>query len=353
MELPWCADKKGEIYTGNLDLIVTHYKEPWCVGRKLFDTIALQRAICFDDVSVILVNDGEENELPAECFEGYPYEIHQISIPHGGVSKARNAGLDHSTADWVMFCDFDDCFSSIFALHLVFSGMEEDKWDLLRGSFVEETMDNDGALHLVTHDDDTVFVHAKAMRRQFLIDNHLRFHEALSIHEDGYFNTLVYILSKGRQQKINNPIYLWAWNSNSVVRKDDSDDYVLETYDHLMKQRIALTDALIERQMPEEVLMTVIKTVTDSYYDFQQHTWRLPKNKSKVERAERWFAAYLKRFAKYYATANVIQIGEIAALSRARNLMKKTMLMESETLKHWLEHIMHDVRPIPHDEQGV
>ena len=100
-------------------------------------------------------------------------------------------------------------------------------------------------------------------------------------------------------------------------------------------------------------MLTVIKTVMDSYYDFQQHDWRLPRNKARKERAERWFCAYLKRFAKFYAKANVKQISEVAAISRARCLMQKTMLMESETLKQWLEHIMNDVRPIPLDEQGV
>lgn len=344
---------KGEIYTGSLDLIVTHFNEPWSLGKKLFDTIALQRDINIDDVSVILVNDGEGNELPAECFEGYPYEIHQMSIPHGGVSRARNAGLDASTADYVMFCDFDDCFASIFALHLIFCGIMEDKYDLIRGAFTEETMDDEGQVHLISHEDDSVFVHGKVMRRQFLLDNGIRFHDKLTIHEDGYFNVLTYSLSGDRKTKINTTIYLWAWNGNSIVRKDRADDYVLCTYDHLMRQRIALTEAFIQRQMPKETLLTVVKTVCDSYYDFQQHTWKLPKNKSKVERAERWFCAYLKRYAKFYMEADVKQVAEVAALSRARVLMQKTMLMESETLKQWLEHIMSDVRPIPMEEQDV
>jgi len=315
--------------------------------------LAMQRDIRFEDVGVILVNDGEENELPAECFGGYPFEIHQISIPHGGVSKARNAGLDYSNADYVMFCDFDDCFSSVFGLHLIFCGMAEDKWDLMRATFAEETMDDEGQIHLVSHDEDTVFVHGKIMRRKFLVDNNIRFHEKLSIHEDGFFNVLTYALSGDRKTKINTSIYVWCWNDQSVVRNNHANDYVLYTYDHLMKQRIALTDEFIKRQKAEETMLTVIKTVCDSYYDFQQHEWRLPKNKSKVERAERWFCAYLKRFAKFYATANVKQISEVAILSRARVLKNQTMLMESETLKQWLEHIMNDVRPIPLEEQGV
>ena len=275
------SDKKGEIYTGSLDLIVTHYKEPWSVGKKFFDMLALQRDINFGDVSVILVNDGEENELAGNWTKQYPYEICQISIPHGGVSRARNAGLDHSTADYVMFCDFDDTFLSALSLHLIFCGIAEDKWDLIRGSFMEETADDEGNLHLVPHDDDTTFIHGKVMRRKFLLDNGIRFHDALTIHEDGYFNSLVYCIakSKGQEQKIKTPMYLWVWNENSVVRKDKSEDYVLQTYDHLMKQRTALTDAFIERQMADETLLTVVKTVCDSYYDFQQHTWKLPRNK--------------------------------------------------------------------------
>ena len=315
--------------------------------------LALQRNINWDDVGVILVNDGEENELVGHWVNQYPYSIYQMSIPHGGVSKARNAGLDESDADYVMFCDFDDMFSSVFGLHLIFCGIAEDKWDLIRATFVEETKDADGVIHLVPHDDDTVFVHGKVMRRQFLLDNGIRFHDKLTIHEDGYFNVLTNALAKDRKTKINTPVYLWAWNDNSVVRKDRSDDYILQTYDHLIRQRIALTDAFAERNLPDETMLTVIKTVCDCYYDAQQHTWRLPKNKSKVERAERWFAAYLKRFAHIYAKANVKQVGQVAAMSRTRVVAQGTMLMETETIGDWLKHIMNDVRPIPVEEQNV
>ena len=344
---------KGEIYTGSLDIIITHYKEPWNLGRKLFDSIAMQKDIRFDDVGVILVNDGEEHELPAECFEGYPYEIHQTSIPHGGVSKARNAGLDMATADWVMFCDFDDMFSSVFSLHLIFAAIAEDKGNLIRATFTEETMDDDGNIHLVSHNDDAVFVHGKVMRREWLKEQGIRFHEKLSIHEDGFFNVLVYTLAKESEQKIQTPIYLWAWNGQSVVRKDNSKDYILDTYSHLMRQRMALTEEFIRRERPEDAVRTVVKTICDSYYDFQKHEWRTQKNKSRYERAERWFCAYLKRYAGIYAKADLVLISDVASIARTRVTRERAMLMESETLKDWLNHIMNDVRPIPEEEIDV
>ena len=344
---------KGEIYTGSLDIIITHYKEPGVLGRNLFDSIEMQRDFRFDDLGVILVNDGEDYELDEEYFGGYHYRIHQMSIPHGGVSKARNAGLDASTADWVMFCDFDDMFTSVFSLHLIFAAIAEDKGNLIRATFTEETMDNDGNIHLVSHNDDAVFVHGKVMRREWLKEQGIRFHEKLSIHEDGFFNVLVYTLARETEQKIQTPIYLWAWNGQSVVRKDNSKDYILDTYSHLMRQRMALTEEFIRRERPDDAVRTVAKTVMDSYYDFQKHEWRTQKNKSRMERAERWFCAYLKRYAGIYAKADLILISDVASIARVRVTRERAMLMESETLKDWLNHIMDDVRPIPEEEIDV
>ena len=160
----------------NLDIIVTHYKEPWIVGKGLFDSIAMQRMVNFDDIRVILVNDGEENAFAELNPYEYPFIIQQMSIPHGGVSKARNAGLDASDADWVMFCDFDDGFSNIYGLYLIFCAMNEDKYDTLWSCFTEETKDENGKMVLVNHDRDWVFIHGKAHRRQYLVDKGIRFH---------------------------------------------------------------------------------------------------------------------------------------------------------------------------------
>lgn len=345
---------KGEIDTGSLDLIVTHYHEPWELGKPMFDVLALQRNIDFNDVGVILVNDGEENALPAECFEGYPFEIHQISIPHGGVSKARNAGLDASVADWVMFCDFDDSFSSLFGLHLIFAAMQEDSCDTLWSCFTEEALGDDGVMHLVAHERDYVFVHGKAHRRKFLVDNNIRFHDKLTIHEDAFFNVLAQKLAgEDRIASIKTPIYVWKWNANSVVRKDNSDDYVFDTYDHLMRQKIALTEEFIRRERTEDAMELIIKTVVDVYYDCQNPNWRLPKNKDRLHKVENWFAAYLKRYASFYVKADTKVIAGMAKMVRDDRMKQGRFLMEFETIGDWLKHIMETAKPIPKEWQNV
>jgi len=335
-------------------LIITHYKEPWSVGKPMFETLKLQRMVNFDDVGVILVNDGEENELPQECFDGYPFSICQMSIPKGGVSKARNAGLDASTADWVMFCDFDDCFSNIMGLYLIFCAMHEDKYDTLWSNFTEETRNKDGKLILVPHGRDFVFVHGKAHRRQFLVDNNLRFHDKLTIHEDAYFNILVQtIAADDRIGSIQTPFYLWKWNDDSVVRRDNSDDYILDTYDHLMRQKMAIMESLIERKMAKEAVLVVAKTVIDVYYDCQQSTWRVPAVRSKVHKAENWFAAFLKRYAAFYQKADIKVIAGLAKSCREHTLNKGTFFMEAETLEEFLKRIIKDAKPVPKWEQNV
>lgn len=337
-----------------LDIIVTHYQEPWETGRKLFDSIGIQECVDFDDINVILVNDGEGHELPEWCFKDYPFSIHQMSIPKGGVSKARNAGLDASTADWVMFCDFDDCFSSIFALYTIFCAMNEDKYDTLWSSFTEETKDPQGNIVLVAHEHDYVFIHGKAHRRQYLVENGIRFHEKLTIHEDVFFNMLAQRIAKPeRVAGIKTPIYLWRWNPKSVVRKDDAEDYILLTYDHLIRQRIALTEEFLKRGMNEMAMISIIKTVIDGYYDCQQITWRKPENKNLVRKAENWYAAYLKRYAGLYCKADPKQIAGMVKSCRENTMKKGTFLLEAETLNDFLKRITETAKPIPKWEQNV
>ena len=339
-----------------LDIIVTHYQEPFRVGVPLLNSIAMQRMVNFEDITVRIVNDGEGYELcEADLMQYYPYRIEQMSIPKGGVSKARNAGLDASTADWVMFCDFDDLFSSVFALHMIFCAMNEDRFDTLWSAFTEETKDPSGKMVLVAHEkQDYVFIHGKAHRRQYLIENGIRFHPKLTVHEDVFFTMMALKLCKPeRIAAIKTPIYCWRWNDNSVVRKDNSEDYILDTYDHLIRQRIALTEEFLKRGMMDDAITAIVKTVCDSYYDSQQVTWQKPENLTKVRKAENWFAAYLKRYANYYVKANPRLTATVANASRTNAVKKGNLYMERETLKDWLQHIMDTAKPIPVYEQNV
>jgi len=323
-----------------LSILITRYKESWDICRSMFDSIALQRGISFDDVEVIVVNDGRDKLLTGREFNGYPFHVKYLPMPeHGGISRARNYGLDHSTGDYVMFCDIDDMFLNSCGLYLIFGAMHEG-YDSIGSSFIEEHFDKDGTYKIIRHDKDNTFVHGKVFRRQFLIDENIRFKDELTIHEDGYFNLIAAVVSKERKE-ITTPFYLWKCNKESTVRKDPI-NYVLKTYDHLMKAREAISDELNARGEVDKYIDSVCKTVIDSYYDFNKPNYLDPKNKELVEKAEKAFKSYYLKFRQDYLEANINRIAEIKFVSYSQ-AFTNGMRVEQRTISEWLTHIMKEV----------
>jgi glycosyltransferase involved in cell wall biosynthesis len=70
---------------------------------------SLQKQTC-EDLEIILVDDGSTDGSGALCDE-YAAADPRIRVVHkenGGLSSARNAGLDVATGQWVLFVDGDD-----------------------------------------------------------------------------------------------------------------------------------------------------------------------------------------------------------------------------------------------------
>lgn len=89
-----------------LSIIVPIYNvEPYL--RRCIDSILAQT---FTDFELILVDDGSPDNCPAICDE-YAEKDPRIVVIHkqnGGLSDARNAGLDIARGDYIGFVDSDD-----------------------------------------------------------------------------------------------------------------------------------------------------------------------------------------------------------------------------------------------------
>ena len=70
-------------------------------------SILAQRYDCFE---VILVDDGSSDNSLAHChdFAQADKRISVIALPHSGVSRARNAGIEQARGDYMLFIDADD-----------------------------------------------------------------------------------------------------------------------------------------------------------------------------------------------------------------------------------------------------
>ena len=286
-----------------------------------------------------MVNDGEDVVFDTHSWL-FPFPTEYYVKPHGGVSAARNYALDKSVADYVMFCDCDDSFANIYGLHFLFEKMESG-YDAITSIFLVEYMD-DGKLNVTYKDKDVTFVHGKAYRRQYLVDNNLRWKPELTIHEDGYFNCLAIMLTDNKT-KIDTPFYTWKWRADSVASKED-DTFVLRTYKNVMDARIALTKEAKRRGRHEDARGFIAKTVLDSYYDFNKTIALMPENKKLVEKAEREFRRFYMKYRAEYNACTVDQIAQVAAIARME-AYNKGFKLEQRTLSEWLNHIVYEVKP--------
>ena len=323
-----------------LEIIIPHYKEPWDTCWYLFNSLAMQRNVPWDEIGVIVVNDGDDPTLDDADWSAYPFRVRYMKKPHGGVSAARNYGLDHSEAEYIMFCDIDDGFLNNYGLHMLMSAVAEG-FDYLIGAFAEEAQSTDNkTITLVGHQGDMTFVHGKMYRKEFLTKYNLRFDEEMTIHEDGYFNALVYAtakVEKAKIKKIDTPFYLWCWNNNSVVRSN-KEDFVLKTYPKLIQTRIGLSRQLKERGYQEEYETSVCLTVLNSYYDHQKSSYLQAKNYRYRQIAEKAFKSYWDEFKKTFYDQTNKTISELAKAAR-ETACQNGLLMENETLKEFLKRI--------------
>lgn len=80
------------------------------VEQYLSDCIRSILCQTYKDFELILVDDGSPDRSGEICdrYAEQDARIRVIHQPNGGVSRARNVGLDHARGEWVCFIDADD-----------------------------------------------------------------------------------------------------------------------------------------------------------------------------------------------------------------------------------------------------
>lgn len=75
----------------------------------------------YKNIEIILVDDGSPDHSPQMCDE-YAQKDSRIKVIHkknGGLSSARNAGIDAATGEYIMFIDSDDFIEPIMVEKLL------------------------------------------------------------------------------------------------------------------------------------------------------------------------------------------------------------------------------------------
>ena len=312
-----------------LDIIVPHYKESWDVVHNLFDMLNLQRDVDFNKISVYLVNDGIENEFPAEYFENRPYHVEQISIPHAGVSTARNTGLKAATREWVMFCDCDDMFSNVYSLREYLNVLPAPEYDILWAEFYSEDSTQEKTLITPCKRLHEVFPHGKVYRRKYLLDNDIWFNTELAFNEDSEFNAIALNLTPYKRiGKIvtHEPPYIWMCREGSTTHSRP-DRHEVALCDHY-KRNISVCKVFKEK-VPNHYNNMVARTVLDTFY-----TLNIPVLTEKLQAVKTDFAHWFQDHKKAYYAADKQLLPEMRRMARME--YKSEDFRDDITLDQWL-----------------
>lgn len=194
--------------------------------RRCVDSILVQT---FTDFELLLIDDGSADGSSAICDEYAENDnrVHVFHKPNGGVSSARNLGLNHARGEWVTFVDADDWIDITF-LWKMLEKAKSDKADVVMCDFtfcfpvserVLKTYDwNEQGLAGLSEFISTVWtcLCGTIQKKRIYDDNHFQSPQGISYCED--FHLIVRLCSKAKKiVKVNKPLYYYRQQLESTT----------------------------------------------------------------------------------------------------------------------------------------
>ena len=213
------------------------------VEKYLRDCVDSVLAQTYTDLEIILVDDGSPDNCGAICDE-YAARDSRIKVIHkenGGLSDARNAGLDIARGEYIYFVDSDDYIKPETVKRLV-KRCEQENADIVycnAETVYEDFEDKDyieniirknnyrtakGAAVLAAHlkhDDYWACAYLHLLRRDFIEKNDLRFLKGI-MHEDELFTPVAYVRAE-RVAYIDEALYVRRLRAGSIISEKDSE----------------------------------------------------------------------------------------------------------------------------------
>lgn len=242
-----------------------------------------------DGIECILVDDcGTDNSVAlAKMFiDDYTGNIKFSLISHkknGGLSSARNTGIENASGEYLYFLDSDDEISpNCMEIMWKFISMYG-KVDMVQGSFFETgreyrtlsryrfpKMTNDRKQiksFLLTFAGDIIGAQSRLIRKDILIRHHLFFKEGI-IHEDNYWT---FFLAKYIKSMAFCPVrtYYHRCNLNSITVNVNVPKETL-AYKTIITDLSANIDPLLPGRQKELILDTLLTALSEHFYENDQ-----------------------------------------------------------------------------------
>lgn len=228
----------------------------YCSEKHISDCVKSILAQKYSDFELLLIDDGSPDSSGRICDE-YAEQDNRIQVlhkPNGGVSSARNAGLEMAKGDYIFFVDCDDYIEPDYISAMVSAVKERSGYGHIWCCFQTVTgyQYENAVPNLQSDEPYLIFDRAQIMdlhqmwldtgpcnklyRRSVLMERDIRFPEDLSLGEDWLFN-LAYLdaVVSTKILVITKPLYNYVRSGKESLDEGYRPD-MLEIYQHLNRE---------------------------------------------------------------------------------------------------------------------
>lgn len=224
----------------------------------------------YKDIEIILVDDGSPDNCPFLC-EEYKKKDSRIRVIHkknGGLSDARNKGLEEATGEYVLFVDSDDYIELDSCMKFVNILSKNKNIDVIIGNAIKildsysEIISHTSRNHFVISGKEflkkellnnsmKMMVWLNLYKKEFLLKNSLFFKKGL-LHEDEDFTPRIFLKAKSILPT-NIIFYNYIIRENSITTKKNQ----IKNLEHVYK--ICQNLNLIYNELEDIQLKKILK----------------------------------------------------------------------------------------------
>ena len=268
-----------------ISVIVPAYNAEKTLHRCV-DSILAQT---FEDFELILVDDGSKDSSGRICDE-YAAKDSRIRVVHksnGGVSSARNAGLDIASGEYVAFIDSDDYIDNDYLLSftrynadLIVSGattISNNKTITIQSHSLNGSIFKSSFQEIISEHSDRVYIRApwsKAFSNAIIKKHNIRFDNRIRYAED-YLFTLTFI------KYSNNISFVQSYGYNYIIPQCSGKYRVeIKDYKYGIKSTIRILKSISDiSDISNEFKKIIDMNKTLHYVAFYDYTKTLPFSK--------------------------------------------------------------------------
>lgn len=227
----------------------------------------------YNDFELLLVDDGSTDGSGLIC-DDYVAKDSRVRVfhkPNGGVSSARNLGMDNALGEWIAFCDADD-YVGVDWLAADQTAISEHV-DLaiqgiyyIKGNGEVEVKKLTPSIGTTIEDKCNLIVDLMSMgvygypvtklfRRQIIEENHIRFDEQSAFREDEQFFSK-YLEYTTTFMCIDKENYYYILPSSEKTYKGDACYSLLPIFQSL--------DVIFDRELPREICQMHYVNIKDA-----------------------------------------------------------------------------------------